>query len=255
MWQAIGASARGTSHLKAETPCQDAHGYRALPQAIVAAVADGLGSAAQSHLGADTAVKAALDWLEQHLSNPATHPSDEAGWQDLLAATFAASRQALIACAEDRDQPIQALATTLMVVIWTADWLAVGQIGDGAVVLYGQDDTITTAITPQRGEFVNETFPLTQANALDGVEYRVVQMPLRAVSLLTDGLQTLSMNVVTGQPYRPFFLPFFEALAKPVDTEAVSEQLRQFLESPRVCRKTDDDKTLVILSALHYPQP
>lgn len=253
MWQSIGASTLGTSHLKVGTPCQDAHGYRPLPQAMVAAVADGLGSAAQSHVGSALAVETALNWLEQALPNAATHPIDAAGWKTLLVKTFAAARQALVTQAEAHAQPLSDLATTLIVVVWTADWLAVGQLGDGAVVTYALDDTMTTAIPPQRGEFVNETFPLTQANALDLVEFCTLQEPLRAVSLLTDGLQTLSMNVATGQPYRPFFRPFFEALAAPVDTQAVSEQLRQFLASPRVCSKTDDDKTLVVISQVTSP--
>lgn len=253
MWQAIGASTLGTSHLKTGTPCQDAHGYRVLPQAMVAAVADGLGSAAQSHVGSALAVETALTGLEQVLPDSAAHPIDAAGWKVLLSNTFAAARQALVNQAEAHAQPLSDLATTLTVVIWTADWLAVGQLGDGAVVMYALDDTLATAIPPQRGESVNETFPITQANALDLVEFCTLQEPLRAVCLLTDGLQTLSMNVATGQPYQPFFMPFFEALAEPVDTQAVSEELRQFLASPRVCSKTDDDKTLVILSALHYP--
>ncbi|MBD2429323.1 PP2C family serine/threonine-protein phosphatase [Phormidium sp. FACHB-1136] len=255
MWQAIGASTLGTSHLKTGTPCQDAHGYRVLPQAVVAAVADGLGSAAQSHVGSALALETALTVLEQALPDSAAYPIDAAGWKLLLAKSFAAARQALVDQAEAHAHPLSDLATTLIVVIWTAEWLTVGQLGDGAVVMYTLDDMMATVIPPQRGEFVNETFPLTQANALDLVEFCTLQEPLRAVCLLTDGLQTLSMNVATGQPYRPFFMPFFEALAEPVDTQTVSEELRQFLASPRVCSKTDDDKTIVVLSTLHYPHP
>lgn len=255
MWQAIGASTLGTRHRKTGTPCQDAHGYRVLPQALVAAVADGLGSAVQAQVGSALAVETALTGLAQALPNSAAHPIDAAGWETLLAKTFAAARQALVNQAEAQAHPLSDLATTLMVVVWTAEWLAVGQLGDGAVVVYGQDDTMTTAIPPQRGEFVNETFPLTQANALDWVKFCTRPEPLRAVAVLTDGLHQIAMTAATGEPYPPFFRPFFDALAEPIDAEAVSQTLDQFLASPRVCDNTDDDKTLVILSALHHPQP
>ena len=255
MWQAIGASTLGTRHRKTGTPCQDAHGYRVLPQALVAAVADGLGSAAQAQVGSALAVETALTGLAQALPNSAAHPIDAAGWETLLAKTFAAARQALVNQAEAQAHPLSDLATTLMVVVWTAEWLAVGQLGDGAVVVYGQDDTMTTAIPPQRGEFVNETFPLTQANALDLVKFCTRPEPLRAVAMLTDGLHQIAMTAATGEPYPPFFRPFFDALAEPIDARAVSQTLDQFLASPRVCDNTDDDKTLVILSALHHPHP
>ena len=52
-WQATAASVRGTSHEKTGQPCQDAHRWEILPGAIlVAAVADGAGSASLGDMGA-----------------------------------------------------------------------------------------------------------------------------------------------------------------------------------------------------------
>ena len=43
---------------------------------------------------------------------------------------------------------------------------------------------------------------------------------------------------------------FFEAVKKPLDAKEISKQLGEFLDSERVCSKTDDDKTLVILGKI-----
>ena len=52
-WRALGASVRGTSHEKTGQPCQDAHCLELLPDgSLVAAVADGAGSAALGEVGA-----------------------------------------------------------------------------------------------------------------------------------------------------------------------------------------------------------
>jgi hypothetical protein len=52
MWQVIGASTQGTSHIRVGSPCQDAHGHHVLENCVIAVVADGLGSAAKSDEGA-----------------------------------------------------------------------------------------------------------------------------------------------------------------------------------------------------------
>lgn len=46
-WRVAAASVRGTTHEKTGQPCQDAHCWEQLPESVlVAAVADGAGSAA-----------------------------------------------------------------------------------------------------------------------------------------------------------------------------------------------------------------
>jgi serine/threonine protein phosphatase PrpC len=61
-------------------------------------------------------------------------PAEQAGWQDILCAAFAAARLALESLAEIEEQPLRAYAATLSLVVVSADRLAVAQLGDGAVV-------------------------------------------------------------------------------------------------------------------------
>lgn len=247
MWSrnVIGASVQGTSHVRADTPCQDAHGYRVLEDGVIAAVADGLGSAARSEEGARLAVDTALDVLDDALG--VALPDDVDGWTHILRSAFTEARRNLEQAAESNGLPLRDYGTTLIAVAVTEEWLTVGQIGDGAAVALFADDTLETISEPQRGEYANETIPLTASDALTLAHFSARQAEVKALALLTDGLQSLSINTATGVPYAPFFAPLFEGIGQPIDTDETSNQLGDFLDSERVCAKTDDDKTLVVV--------
>ena len=240
-WRAYGASVRGTSHTRTGLPCQDAHGWRSLPVGIACAVADGLGSAAQADVGAQIVVAAALDSLAADLAG------DTAAVEGAMRAAFAAAREALVKASADA--LLRDFATTLLLAAATADWIAVGQIGDGAVVGRWPDGRLETLSLPQRGEYANETTPLTAADALEHLRVAVWPAPMAALVLFSDGLQALALDLGSGAPFAPFFAPFLQALADPFDPAAIGERLAAFLASPRVCARTDDDKTLLVAGA------
>ena len=50
------------------------------------------------------------------------------------------------------------------------------------------------------------------------------------------------------RPHAGFFAPLFSPLQTAERPDALVAPLRAFLESPRVCERTDDDKTLVLAS-------
>ncbi len=62
-------------------------------------------------------------------------------------------------------------ATTLTCLAATPEQLIVGQLGDGAVVARGADGILDTVTTLQRGEYANETYFLTQEQALEQVDH------------------------------------------------------------------------------------
>ncbi len=99
-------------------------------------------------------------------------------------------------------------------------------------------------------KYVNEVTPLTADDALDRLRLSMRQGSVSAVAMLTDGLENLCINRASGQPYPPFFVPFFEAIVKPMDTAKGERQLASFLNSDRVCSKTEDDKTLLVAGRL-----
>ena len=248
-WQAVGASTRGTSHRRVDLPCQDAHEVRILSDArLLAAVADGLGSASHSEQGAKMAVQAALDSLEQSLSVKSTSRPEE--WEAILKTAFSHAARKLQEIAVETGLALREYGTTLMVVVVQNDWLAVAHLGDGAAVAMLSNSQMKTISAPQRGEYANEVTPLTGPNAVDLVRLAIHQSEIEALVLLTDGLQNLCIQSQTGEPYTQFFAPFFDAIKKPLDIGETSKQLTEFLDSERICSKTDDDKTLVVLGKI-----
>jgi hypothetical protein len=247
-WQVIGAAVQGLSHQKQGLPCQDALEYRCLPGGILlVALADGAGSAAHSEQGARTAVQVAVDALALKLES--SQPAECCEWVEVFWETFESARAALIRLAGERDEPLRDFATTLTCLTAMPTQLIVGQLGDGAVVARGKDGILNTVTTLQRGEYANETYFLTQEQALEQVAIQVMDLPVQALAVMSDGLTRLALKRPTNEPHQPFFEPLFafvEAAVLPNDGSQAKETLTAFLASPRVCERTDDDKALVL---------
>lgn len=245
-WQFLSASVVGTSHLRTQLPCQDAHRIVCLPSGdLLCAVADGLGSAALADQGAQLAVEVALTSLTAALQ--AGLPENESEREALLRNAFVAARSALEAKATDANQALRDYATTLIVTVLGKDWLGVAHLGDGAVVVQLENEPLCTISPPVRGEFANETMPLTSPNALEALRYQAKLGNVLALSLFSDGLQNLCLDAASGEPYEPFFAPLFAQLAAPIEVAAAQQALSDFLQSERVCKRSDDDKTLLLL--------
>ena len=247
-WQIIGAAVQGLSHQKQGLPCQDALKYHCLPGGILlVALADGAGSAIHAEIGAQAAVDASLDWLLTHVEKE--HPFECCEWTELMWATFQNARTALERLGEEHDEPIRSFATTLTCLVATPEQLIVGQLGDGAVVAVGEDDGLKTVTALQRGEYANETNFLTQDQALDLVAIQVIDERIRALAVMSDGLTRLALKRPNNEPHLPFFKPLFafvESSASSNDGAQAKDALTEFLTSPRVCERTDDDKSLVL---------
>jgi serine/threonine protein phosphatase PrpC len=245
-WRTIAASARGTSHEKTAQPCQDAFYWSTLPEGIlVAAVADGAGSAAYGDIGAMLATHTAVAMVRRHLYD-APRPATDAAWRVCMTAASQAAQAAVLAEATaHRCQP-RHLATTLMLLVATPENVVALQVGDGATVVGDRHGNPISLTVPQNGEYANETTFLTSPEALATAQIRVWHgMPAYLVAF-SDGLQRLALGMPDGLPHRPFFAPLFGFLATMTDEQAAQEHLRVFLHSHRVRERTDDDLTLLL---------
>jgi serine/threonine protein phosphatase PrpC len=247
-WQVIGAAVQGISHQKQGLPCQDALKYHCLPGGILlVALADGAGSAIHAELGAQTAVEASVNWLITRLEND--QPIECCEWTEVIWETFQNARTALERLGEMHNEPLRSFATTLTCLVATPEQLIIGQLGDGAVVAVDEDDGLKTVTTLQRGEYANETNFLTQDQALDLVVIQVIDEQVQALALMSDGLTRLALKRPDNEPHPPFFKPLFafvQSSASSNNAAQANDALTQFLSSPRVCERTDDDKTLVL---------
>jgi hypothetical protein len=247
IWHVVGASVKGSSHEKREQPCQDAHAFCVTADGhILAAVGDGAGSADRSDQGSRLAVETAIAILEKALD--AGPPVNDAEWTAVMIAAFDAARQAIIKLSEVEEQPARVYATTLTCAAIADERLVVGQIGDGVAVARRENGYLFAATEPQHGEYANETFFLTMAEAMDKVEVGVYAQKMSDVALMTDGLVRLAMKVAENRPHSPFFEPLFAFASQAEDEVKAQAQLVALLASGRVCERTDDDKTLVLIA-------
>ena len=246
-WHVIGASVRGTSHQRRDQPCQDAHAFRITPDGVLlVAVADGAGSAERSDAGSQHAVEAVIAALETALATEL--PESENAWEALLVEAYGAARQAVLELAEIEQRSPRAFATTLTCAVVAFEWLVVGQIGDGIVVMREENGQLFAATEPQHGEYVNETYFLTMPEALTMLEVQSYERNVTALALMTDGLIRLAIQTATNEPHVPFFEPLFAFVSQMNDGVKAQEQLATLLASERVCERTDDDKTLVLVA-------
>lgn len=250
LWRVTGSAVPGTSHERLGTPCQDALGYRILGEetmpggALLIALADGAGSARFSDQGALTAVEAALQSMQESLEREI--PEDSEGWECLLVECFQTARLAVFQRADSDGEWSRDYASTLTCVILTGTLMAVGQIGDGAVVAVDDTGELFTATRLQRGEYANETHFLIEEDALDQAVIDVIDRPVNAVAVMSDGLIRLALKMPSQEPHAPFFRPLFGFINAVDDSEAAAGQLAAFLSSERVNERTDDDKSLVL---------
>jgi len=70
-----------------------------------------------------------------------------------------------------------------------------------------------------------------------------------ALATFTDGLERLALDFVNSRPH----VPFFDGVCRPLREGAtaghesgLSTQLKEYLNSPAINARTDDDKTLVL---------
>jgi hypothetical protein len=246
-WRVIGASVQGESHRRKGQPCQDAHQWCELPGGmLVAAVADGAGSAACAEIGSVLAAGGVIASAKEQLSRRI--PASDEEWYFTLQNTFFGAREAVIAGADELEVPISDLATTLLVAIVTPELVAAGQVGDGAVVARLNGNTFEAFTRPLmlEQEYVNETNFLTSPSFVGHTQLVVQRAAISGLTLISDGLQMLALKMPQAEPHPAFFAPLLQLAAAPGERNRAEEQLRSFLKSPRICDRADDDLTLLL---------
>jgi protein phosphatase 2C-like protein len=246
-WRVIGASVQGEGHRRVGQSCQDANEWREVTNDIlVAAVADGAGSASCSEVGSALAARAAVAEAVRQLHGKLPATDDE--WRDLLSHCCHAARHDVVSQAMVLEVAPIELATTLLVAVVTPDRLAVAQIGDGAVVARLADENYISVTRPrnQDQEFINETTFLTSPSYMEKVQFEVQSVAVTGLALFTDGLQMLALKMPQGSPHVAFFAPLLHLLASSPAPDRAVDQLRGFLQSPRITQRADDDLTLVL---------
>lgn len=244
-WRWASASVIGTSHSQNGDRLQDAFAVSELgDNDIFAVVSDGAGSAKFSAYGAWLTCRfLSVRFREWVRANPDL-PSDEelTDWIDQL-------RGRISAIAARRGATPRQFAATLAAIVVARNEAVTLHIGDSAIVGRKCGDW-NVLCWPENGEYASSTYFVT-----DDPEPRLIiarhQREHDAFALFSDGVGDLALSHLEQAAHPRFFDP----ILRPVDAALgagrlveLSAKLAAYLAGPSVCERTDDDKTLILIS-------
>lgn len=238
----FGTKITGRGHRVKGIPCQDAYASELFfPSHLVIAIADGLGSAPRSDLGAHCAVESAVNAVTCLMAKGLTDSNL------LLHEGIVNARKALFEKAALEICPVRELACTILLIIASKDGIAVAHIGDGAVVIKGSG-IVRILSEPQNSEYVNVVVPLTSEDWEEALRIYSSIEPIECIAAFTDGLQNAALLKVNTayKPFEAFFNPLFSYAIKIEDVNTAENDIKELLMSEKVQGSSNDDMTLVI---------
>ncbi|MPY24528.1 PP2C family serine/threonine-protein phosphatase [Shewanella sp. YLB-07] len=244
-WRWASASVIGTSHIQNGGRLEDAYVILELGNGcIIAIVSDGAGSARFGAYGAWLTCRFLSVRLREWFHKNSELPSDQdlVNWIDEL-------RNKISAIAMRRETISRQFAATLAAIIVTPDEVVTLHIGDSAVV--GRKGREWDVICwPENGEYASSTYFVTDEPQprLNITRFLPIY---NAFALFSDGVGDLALS----QHEHAAHPRFFDPMIRPVDAASgegrlveLSGKLATFLASPSVCERTDDDKTIILIS-------
>ena len=246
-WQAVTSSAIGTKHKKIEKPCQDYGAHQILSEGnvLIGAVSDGMGSAKHSEIGSQLAVEVVISELQQDYWQ--SQLTDEDAVKQFFAQLLKLVKSRLQHKANTQGYPVQDLACTLLAFIATPEWLAAMQVGDGFIVVRAEGGDYELLFQPDKGEFANETTPVTASDALQEMQVCLKLIPYKFICATTDGIENISLvKPENWKPFAKFFRPLEQHMLSRLSLKQKKKQLKDFLHSEKISQSTDDDTTLLL---------
>jgi len=251
VWRTAYASATGAAHLAQNTICQDRFSCQTIETAngevLIAVVADGAGSAAEGHRGAEIACKLFTAEIASFLnSQNASIKSLNADFGKRWITYF---QQKIGEIARADDKTVRDYASTFLGAVVGETDAAFFQVGDGGIVVSasGAAESYRFAVAPSDSLYVNMTDFLTDETAVERLRFEMTHEKIEDLILFSDGIFPVAVNYQTNQPHEPFLMPMIAPLRKG-GANGLSEKLESYLDAPKINEKTDDDKTIILAS-------
>ena len=211
---------------------------------FVGIVCDGAGSARYGGEGAALICRTFSVAARLHFKASSSAPCREQveEWVDR-------SRDLIGAVAGRRSLAPREFAATLVLVISSGLTSLVAHVGDGCAVL--KDDNLGRWVAPSwpyHGEYASTTAFLTDDEGAR-LEFVAYEHPVSSIAVFSDGIERLALDFVLKQPHGLFFEGVFRPFQVQSTTgrdRALSEQLKNYLDSHAISSRTDDDKTLIL---------
>ena len=270
-WTVAYASVIGNSHIQMNLPCQDSSAYESLNEDWgIAIVCDGAGSASHAHLGSDATSKLALKYFTELVTMQGWHeaeglPSDDL-WKGSATVALRKIRHDLGKLAEAESLKVNALASTVIVIVHSPKGLLTAHIGDGRAG-YSNGTEWQSCINPFQGAEANETVFITsdiwgEDELHNYAKTNIIRDKITAFTLLSDGCEKSSFEVNIfnsrenkffdlNKPFPKFFEPNVKGLKMLHKEGKTQEEINKlwsgFLTNGTAQFKTEtDDKTMIL---------
>ena len=259
VWKIAHASVTGTSHLARGTECQDRFDSQVLEtlegKVMVVVLADGAGSSELSQVGAELACRLFIQQIAVHFESEGKLTDLNRNFGVLWLEYF---RQKIGEQAAEEDKLVRKYACTFLAAVIGESGAVFYQVGDGAIVcsLSGEAESYFFPIAPAKKIYANATNFITNESAEKYLVYDYIPEAIEDLAMFTDGVESFAVNFQTEMPHEPFLRPMLAPLRKADQTNTnINDNLAEFLDSPRINDKTDDDKTLFLASRHVPPSP
>ena len=253
VWRIAHASAIGLAHINQNTECQDRLACRSIKTAsegevLIAVVADGAGSTTDGQIGAEVACEIFTAGVADFLS--AKDASVKSLTQDFGRRWISYFQHKIGETALANKKELRDYASTLVGAVIGARCAAFYQIGDGGIVFSasGESQSYRFAIAPVESEYVNVTDFVTDETAAERLRFELVEEKVEDLILFSDGIYAVAVDYQTGRPHEPFLMPMIAPVRNGAALDGLNEKLENFLASPKMNEKTDDDKTIILAS-------
>ena len=252
MWKTATKSVRGSAHHLNGLPCQDSSDYIVLADVLICALSDGAGSARLSDIGSKIIVEESLLFFRNYF-NDVEAPEralrdlgqEQGGW------LIENIRKRIVRTALEHNESEQEFAGTLLVAVVGSKKTVFYQVGDGAWCAC-KSGVLGAVTWPEQGEFVGQTVFVTSSAALKSIQCAFIEGSVDYIIGITDGLERLSLDIQGQVPHVGFWNPLVSELRQSNLVEDFISKLEIFLSSPRVCERTDDDKSVALILHENY---
>ena len=214
-----GFSIKGKSHSTRNMACQDANKVIQLNNGCsIGLVADGVGSAKSSDIGAKIAVEKAGEYCSENINSDMNLDQQ----LQVLKDSFSYALNSINQYATENNAQIEDFDTTLSGAIYDGQSIAYGHAGDGGIVVKKNDGTMDIITEQQQGENKQYVKPLRAGEG--SWSFGKLDNNIASVMLVTDG--------ILNELISPFLLNATDSVAKATGQKKVYNSAAEFLMNP-----------------------